>query len=427
MNKVYLALDDAEDISNLVKDLRKNVEIHHLKNEDEIRNVLHQEFLLLITSRDMVEIDRWPIVDGNKKAIVVIDNEKRLELKNRNYIQLCTQSEIRNKVIEILLSTNKIIPNTKAQDNIVEKKEVLLKQGKEEANKFKPVNIAHYPSNIIDELKFLGSGSRSEEKIIGVWSPHSAGTTTFVISFALFMRKIMNRVGVVEIPDVLTSLQERLSKYGSKPENWCSYYEAYTKKNEVSGQFKWEFRGVLWYPKGPVKPWDYDEKYIASLLLKARKHNNLVLLDIPTHLNANEFAHFALKQIDELWILMDEREFNEKKFKGAIKNNIEKSLGKKPKLIFVGEGKLGQKQRRGEKVAENLEIPLLVKLPYMDRQIRDHIAYENFPPLDNPRIKRAYEGVFLGLANYLIGDPKEVKQRYSQINPTFKLKRFFYR
>jgi hypothetical protein len=420
MKRVYLAVDNVEDIVSTIQDLTGNVEIIHLKNVEDIRNVKDQEFRLLITSRDMIEIDKWPLVPSNKKDILVIDNEKKLDIKNRTYIQVCNQSEVKNKVIEILLSNNKIVPNTTTQDNIVEKKEVLLKQEQEEANKFKAVNMENYPMSIIDELKFLRSGSRSEEKIIGVWSPHSAGTTTFVISFALFMRKLMNRVGVVEIPHNPTALYDRLSRYGSLPENWCSYYESFTKGIEALGQFKWEYRGILWYPAGPVKPWEHNEQFIASLLLKAKQHNNLVFLDIPSQLNY--YAQFALKQVDELWVLMDEREFNEKKFKSFLNNKMAKQTGNLPKLIYVGEGKVSQKQQRGEKVAENLEIPLLGKLPYLDRQIRDHIAYEDFPPLDNPIIKRAYENVFLDLAIYLLGDPKEVIHRYSRTNPAYKYK-----
>lgn len=449
---------EAKALAKIISNIDNKLKVIILDSLANVDLILKKDFRLLLVSSEFVDIEKWPLSLTETKDIFVIDKSRTMDKKGRNYIQLCTIGEIHG-LLKMLLLQN---PTYSNHFSIEESKEmrkkssvsnetltVNVKKHQRDSNnpgsKSSPLTNKHVDFiNSIEiprEIELLKSGvyslgARNEDKIIGIWSPNSAGTTTLVISLALYLRKIIDRIGVIELPSPRATHEKILSKYGSKPENWASFYETYKLLSEKKHQFKWEYGGVLWYPCGSKDDvWGMDEdeegnedlyrpEYIGgcyeTLLYNARKHNNLVFVDIPSILNRYNRG-IIYCELDELWVVSDEKNIKEKDYREFLTSLKEEGVNSK--LIFVGDSPVARRKGRAEKAAHDFGIPLLASLPYLEREIRNNISYERVPPIENPKIRKALNPVFFDLAVSLTGDKERVLSRVSRSNIDFLLKR----
>jgi hypothetical protein len=460
MNNVYLMSREAKALEQIISNLDFRVTVVILDSLLNIEFILTQDFRLLLVSSEFVDIEKWPMSLREKKNVVVVDNSKSMDKKGRGYIKLCSMVELRGLLLEVFEKDHTYSENPEAREgNNIPKNEIASKK-KSLTNEEKCNHSCDSTTSIINtvpkdnvdfitdieiprDFKILSSGvysmgARNEDKTIGIWSPNSAGTTTFVVSFALFLSKIIERIGVIELPTARATHEKLLSNYGSKPDKWASFYEFYSLTSEKRQDFKWEYGGVLWYPdKSKDDVWrmeedeDKDEffmnnpqyiwSYYESLFYNAREHNNLVFVDIPSTLSRYTKSVIHHK-VDELWVISDETNVNEMLYSEFL-SSLNEDAGVQSKLIFVGDSPIARQKNRAENAANDFGIPLIAKIPNLEREIRNNISYECIPPIENNKIRKALNSVFIDLAVYLTGDKERVLSRISRSNFEFVFKK----
>lgn len=474
MNKIYLAMDNtySTGLIQQINKVKKSAEVIPLTTSDSVTETIGKDFRLLAIQEEFADIEKWPKeIERFKEVFILTKEDSSISAGGRTYIKISSNmKDFVENIKENLLSNytllksqqqktesknsdqhsdersenNKETPGNETAPvnhvNPVKSEKQEMKNEKQdgqpeirerekkdkddlEPNSYPPVNMSPYPS--VDDVPreqlaldkknydFMISGNDADTSTIGVWSPSVSGTSTFIISFALYISKLLN-VGVIEMPNPRMSLYYKLTRYGSLPKDWQSYFELYKNrydKGENPDKHLWKYKNVRWFPVGPndsklIKDEEkgthhhFDSQYFDHLFEKVKAKNPFVLVDFPSVID--DHSNYVMSKIDQLWIVTDERMGVPESWRDFIHNDIPV---KKVGLIFVGERELTKRNSTAQKIATKLEIPLLASLPYLDKQLKDNI-HENIPPIQNPKIRKALEPVFHEIAAQLVGEER---------------------
>lgn len=459
MSKIYLAMDDSTEVVNLIRGGKKNAEIIHLKTKEEVTAALKEPFYIFVVEEKYVDLSSWPNkLEGTSQVFISSEENTTLKENSHSFIQIFKKPrDLINEIMDIVMSNFTIINEKSEKKKVDSTKEKPNPPAKEDshtgpmineietmapaqptaeekietdANTKKPVTLDSYPhkdvprEKIAEEQKKMElrrAGKNKDTTTIGIWSPSGGGTTTFIISFAIYISQIIESVSVVEMPNPNRSIYAKLFRYKPHPKDWVSYFEMFKSKyskEEDPHKWNWKYNNVMWYPIGPTDTTlkinedegffhQFDDGYFNDLFENAQDNNNLVLVDFPSQLD--EHAKYVLsKKIDQLWILLDESMIEEKGWHDFI-HSESNGARFKTKLVFVGEGKLAKEQGTADKMAENLNVELLASVPYLDREIRNNIYYEKTPPNQNRILKKALEPVYYEIAKHLLGEEKATR------------------
>lgn len=255
--------------------------------------------------------------------------------------------------------------------------------------------------------KALGIGKAMDlvsfktKKTIGMWAPLSAGVTTFLIDFAIYLQEQQGiPVSVVELPKKNQHHFKILSRYKSKPTTWKSLIENLQTSDTPNHLSLWMYRGVRWFPLGES---DLDEKYkrdkrFTDDFFLAVKRTEIVLVDLPTG-DMDAATLDSLSHLDEIWIFGDndfDRQYEHKVF---IHNKLIKEHQLHVKLIH---SRTTQKSRPQE-VAKKLGLPLLCTVPNLFDLAGDN-KYESKPLIDNSEAYKKLTPPFRLAAKSLLGE-----------------------
>lgn len=156
-------------------------------------------------------------------------------------------------------------------------------------------------------LQKLSSGPKMDKyKTIGVWSPlHAVGVTSFAINFSLFLSENKVHTAVLESLTSNYMLKDWLKRYTPLPEKWASL-ATNLHADEPVGDNEWLYRGVKFYPLS-----ENDVKHVWNANSFVAYHRmteiyDVTLIDMPTG-EMDVFTKEALKYMDELWIVVDNR------------------------------------------------------------------------------------------------------------------------
>jgi len=461
---------NSQKIVGRIKKVKRNAEFTYLKTKEEVTQSLNEDYRILVASEEYVDIARWPeTFQGSKEAFILTKQGSRLLQITKPYLTVSADSSvITSKIMDNLMANLDVIKENSAahqkpskaneqvnehkEENKVQSSEEEQSKGKEEkdnqqdkqannsnsnlieedANTKKPVPMEHYPNKYVpveqlredqDDFETFRNGKRPDSTTtIGIWSPCGGGTTTFTISFAIYMSQIADTIAVVEMPNPKRSLYGKLFRYQPHPKDWISFFEATKTKSEHKDRnpdvWHWLYNNIMWYPIGPydsrlVSTKDegtfhqFNDKYFNNLFMNAQGWNDFVFVDFPSELD--EHAKYVLsRKIDQLWIILDERTIEEKGWHDFIHSD-HNGARFKTKLIFNGEGKLARHNGTAKKMAEQLNIDLLAAIPYADREIRNNIYYQKYPPNQNRKLKRTLEPVYYQIAKQLVGEDRASK------------------
>lgn len=211
-----------------------------------------------------------------------------------------------------------------------------------------------------------------DHKVIGVWSPlHRIGVTTFIMNFSLFLAQYSLSIGVIEGISHHLKLKSLLSRYSGNSNNqeWCSY-ASYLEDDGELDKVLWKFQDVFYFP---LEERDLKYKWDVQLLnyyMEGLKFLDLLLVDLPTGKMA-PYTTEILNHIDEIWIITNNEVMEFLEWKDYIHSTLPIH---KTRIVFNEE----IKESKPQKLAEKLEIPLLVSLPSLYYESAAN-AYEKYP------------------------------------------------
>lgn len=451
MKKIYLAIAEQESlgIKNVLEKKIPDSDVSYIQSKEEILNILQGPFYMLITPIEYIDIhDLYSLkIEGTvivldpsiSDSVVINHNLYKYSSLNNFRIALLTKGlenteEKSKKVPANLLDDNiEIKPNnndslvkstvsnieegnfkqiTTAQPSEKIQDEIKIKSNSVEVNLSKPVNFEDYPPKITKIKSKTNSKlvERTEEiikrnysygrwegnKIIGVWSPLSAnGVTTFIINFAIFLKKYALNIAVLEALTPNPDLKIKLTQYKSAPDHWVSFHEALYSTEYRPENVKWVFRGVDWLPIGANdlndKIWTSDD---ISQYLQVIKKCHVGLVDFPFG-KMEPYTRQALEHIDQLWIMVDNRHHKTSQWLNQMKETLRHI---DVKLIVNRCFSL----KKAEKIAEKFGYPLLATIPSFDEEIQKN-EYEEKPLIDKLAFRKIVTPSYEKLAAHLLG------------------------
>lgn len=415
MDKIYIAVsnDDKNKIALILKDQYK---IEYISSKSKLEPLLINEkepFILhTFYSKDILpyELNNYIFVYGDTNEDMTKYEDTFLIYKN-NLDDLLI--EIKEKVLK------------KMNDRDAPKESSLnispsLNHEQEEINPGKPVIINNdFPEESSPEVlpkEAANEDKRSllamnvyeesykhkrNNKVIGVWSPqHAVGVTTFIINFAIYMKKICSKQDfmVIEAVSLNPTIRQLLEKYKSRPNKWHSIIEVLNEESDLPfNSCGWPYKGIEWSPRSNN---DYkvklDEKMV-SLYLNTPNDFRFVFVDLPNGKMA-PYTLEALKHIDELWIMVDNNFQRLEDWRTYIQTILsDKNL--KAKLIFSKYYDFSDKIIKS--IQKSLDLPCLGSIPPMLEEIeKNHLQTSPLIEFEENFIK--LEPYYWEIAKYII-------------------------
>ncbi|MFC0476841.1 hypothetical protein ACFFHF_16685 [Robertmurraya beringensis] len=267
------------------------------------------------------------------------------------------------------------------------------------------------PSQIEKALKMgeaMDLVTFKNKKTVGLWAPLSAGVTTFLFDFAIYLQQYDAPVAVVEVPKENQHHLKILERFGSKPDNWVSFIENFHTTTEPNNRSLWMYRGVRWFPLG-VKDLTYKRnKEFTNNFFLAVKRTKFVMVDLPTG-KMDAATLDSLPHLDELWVFVDDDFDRQLEWSDFITNTL---IGKYQLPIKLIHSRSHPTKSRPKDVAEKFNLPLIGVLPSMWDLVLSN-KHEKKPLIDNLVAFRKMEPAFHQLAKELIGEELEVKYKAS--------------
>lgn len=267
------------------------------------------------------------------------------------------------------------------------------------------------PTKAHDFGRKLNGVNLSTEKTVGIWAPLTAGATTFIVDYAIFLQQHGVPISVVEIPKENPHLFKILHRFGSKPDNWISLTENLYSNDNGNNNSLWIYKGVKWFPVG-LNDFDIDrnQDLILDFFISV-KENAYVLVDLPTG-KMDDSTLNTLPYLDEIWVIADDQFDRTKEWKNFIHNTLIKEYKKPVKLIHSRTGT----HSRPKDVAELLDLELITSLPSMfDRVMANN--HERKPLIADIIAAQKLIPPFIKIARGFVG--KEFDKIY---RPTFWMK-----
>lgn len=246
--------------------------------------------------------------------------------------------------------------------------------------------------------KHILTQKKQEHRMIGVWAPlNKAGVTNFVINFSIFLASYNLNVSVLEGLSVQAKLKEWLLRYSNMPKNWVSYASAIYGNDSETKEINWEFKNVKFYPldnEDFEREWNQTE---LEIYMETQKVVDITLVDLPTG-KMTPMIEMSLQYLDELWILGDSTIPEIFTWKEYIKNKkIE--IGIPFYFIFNS----SYHPEHGNIIAKELDLPLLVHLPPLHKQIMENY-FEKQPIIEKREALEKLEPPFLQLVKHIFGE-----------------------
>lgn len=267
------------------------------------------------------------------------------------------------------------------------------------------------PTKAHDFGRKLNGVNLNTEKTVGVWAPITAGATTFIVDYAIFLQQHGVPISVVEIPKENAHLFKVLHRFGSKPDNWISLTENLYSNDNGNNNSLWIYKGVKWFPVGLN---DFDIERNQDLILDffiSVKENAYVLVDMPTG-KMDESTLNTLPYLDEIWVIADDQFDRTKEWKNFIHNTLIKEYKKPVKMIHSRTGT----HSRPKDVAELLDLELITALPSMFDKVMAN-NHERKPLIADIIAAQKLIPPFIKIARGFVG--KEFDKIY---RPTFWMK-----
>lgn len=471
MSKVYLAISEAESIklNNYLKNKNPDYEfIYIVPNNatDEILNILETPFELLITPVSYIDVNICDPLNIDGQVVILdpsVSNSKKIKEKvhafesfDKFYIEYLAKG-LENKSVQKQNTLQKDSSDTiesepsninktevtkteasaRPHENHKEKESDKIKvpvhyEESNEPNYGKPVNLVSYPPDIASMMvkdkknleektnEFLNTNYNyykfKENKVIGVWSPTPLnGVTSFIINFAIFLTKFKYNISVLEALSKTPTLKERLTQYGSLPDNWFSFFRGIYSNGYNANNQRWIFRDVDWLPidLNDLKDleWTYDA--ITSYLTLGKKQH-FSFVDLP-HGKMEPSTLHTLEHLDKLWIMVDNT--SSLTWLHEIKQ-ISTSYNLPIQLIVTK----CYSKKTAKKIANQLGFPLLTVFPSLEEEYQLYEKHHK-PLIDHFRFYKKITPAFEEIAANLLGPA------YDDFKPSLveKFKRFIAR
>lgn len=243
----------------------------------------------------------------------------------------------------------------------------------------------------------------NSNKTIGIWSPlHRMGVTQFIVNFSIFLAQFRIPVAALETPNNVQHLKHLLLQYTDIPKNWSSYATALSNESISPNSVKWLYQNVHWIPL------DYNDSNInwqEDLLfhyINNLKFFDVVLVDLPTS-EMEDYTLEIAKQLDELWILVDDSYVQLKGWKEYI-HNLQEQLNISIKLVFNKKDTYSKTKL----IEDELQIPILTEIPSVYYELQKN-NYETNPIILNHTVYKKLYGAYLELAKHILGENIEPK------------------
>ncbi|KZE68015.1 hypothetical protein AWM68_17745 [Fictibacillus phosphorivorans] len=469
MAKIYLAVSkiDKESFEGFQKNLTGpdteliSIDINKTIERSEVQETIRlHSFETIITEADFIDDDWLQSYDSGK--VIVFDPSKKLETK-KEHITLCeTIDEIRTHILTMklenpILKVNSENLTTKAERKqnkpdtaaAINSEEKTVKTNdnpeSEDANTSKPQTIDIFPKKDnkqgdktpdatkkntsdylpenADKIKhFYKENNLYNRKTIGIWSPKTIGVSTFVLNFAIYLKKFKElKIAVMEYPNNQQILKSVLTRYDSLPPDWHSFRE-FSKTNTIPVEStNWVYRRIRWLPLGENdSKMEWTEEVTKDYFNITNTHD-IVLVDIPTG-EMNELTLDSLHHLNELWILIDDSFHQHLDWKNYI-SSILKKHNVTAKLIYYREFPHSRVKKVSQSFTDDMDIEFMTALPEMSKAVSKN-NYEKFPMFDKRKVREAWEPKLDIIAEHLLGS--EYVERY-KLNIWQKLKRLLAR
>ncbi|MGS2779893.1 hypothetical protein ACVBAX_21380 [Robertmurraya sp. GLU-23] len=337
------------------------------------------------------EIEENKISENKKPEIVNID-----EAENETSV---TNDEVEPQVGQTPINMESV----EAEKTVVEEDSTEYTTEKTKASKIQESKGGKKNSSLTEKALGIGEAmdlvTYKNKKTVGLWAPLSAGVTTFLVDFAIYLQQFEAPIAVVEVPKKNQHHLKILERFGSKPDNWVSLIENFHTTTEPNNKSLWMYRGVRWFPLG-IKDLTYkrDKEFTNNYFL-AVKRTKFVMVDLPTG-EMDAATLDSLPHLDELWVFVDDDFDRQLDWKEFISNTLIDKYQLPIKLIHSRTTPL---KSRPKDVAEKFNLPLIAVLPAMwDLCVAN--KHQNKPLIDNLVAFKKLEPSFYQLAKELIGE-----------------------
>lgn len=256
-----------------------------------------------------------------------------------------------------------------------------------------------------------------QSKIIGVWSPlHRIGVTQFVFNYAIHLARTKLSISVLEIMNNQQNVKELLTRFTDIPADWISLATALTDEKGNIEKVHWNYQNVRWFPLD-----DNDNEldwssHLIHFYIKSTRAYDITLVDIPTG-KMEAYTLKAIKDLDELWIVVDDHYFDFLGWKNYIHNL--KQFEIPIYLIFNKKESFSKVQ----KLAEELELEMIAEIPALHHELGEN-NYQRKPiilfPHTYDKLIESYQKLDKHLVNHT-GNDVRMAQQPIQMN-SFKSK-----
>ncbi|MGP4074093.1 hypothetical protein ACTWQB_16430 [Piscibacillus sp. B03] len=281
------------------------------------------------------------------------------------------------------------------------------------------------------QKRILRHSFRDTNQTIGVWSPlHRMGVTTFCINFALALAEQRILTGVLELPSENHNLKIELKRIANEPHNWRSYasfihdFHTPTAEPLTDLPFEWIYQGVSWYPLGKDDThditWYYEtmQSYITNLNVL-----DVTLIDMPSG-NMDEPIKWALEQLDECWILVDDNYQSISAYRNYIHKLFQDYPHIEVKLIF---NKHFPSFSRPNELSEELDYPLLTCIHDLHEAVLKN-QYQHKPLINMPNYRQTLLDGYKPIIEHVTGSQYNTvnwieRMKSTLLSPFYKRKK----
>lgn len=478
MRKIYLAIseEDTKHISQAISSIAPGTKPVSLQTKIEVMEAIRSPFILCVANVELVDINALDtfelsgnlmILDPSGKTTInnqrvtisrapkdiemniqfsslgnliydrsgMAQSKEKLEPRSENSNQDVDKdpeqaeniqnNENRTEVVSVNEENNEhsIDNDTPLEENNTDMIKPTVEPRKEEdtdslepnSNKIKPIKNHSLTEKALGIGEAMDLVTFKNKKTVGLWAPLSAGVTTFLIDFALYLQQYDVPLAVVEVPKKNQHHLKILERLESKPDNWVSLIENFYTTSEPNHRSLWMYRGIRWFPLGINDLTFKRDKEFTNNFFFAVKRTKFVMVDLPTG-EMDAATLDSLPHLDELWLFVDDDFDRQLDWKDFIFKTL---IGKYQLPIKLIHSRSHPIKSRPKDVAEKFNLPLISVLPAMWDLVLAN-KHEKKPLIDNLIAFKKLEPSFHKLAKELIGE--ELEEKYKP-NFWFKVKR----
>lgn len=369
--------------------------------------------------------------ENQKKILANLQHQGHDTFKDNNSDSSDTENEsltisiadpypkmITDEIVKIRMEeTKKMVFENSGEDDIDNREELLLDLAPYVNQYFQLATKKEIIEQIdrrllasIDMYDYVNMNRSMKNNQIGVWSPiKGVGVTTFVMNLAFHLGNMSLPLSVMESlkeePIMYKELKRIIPNKRIIPEEWQSYVFYINKRKELTKSSLEDvestlidYKGVYWYPLGGRK--DYKESNIEDIpyYMSCSNPKEVMLVDLPNGDFKRDTLE-ALKNLKELWILLDGSTENVLAYEAYVKTLQNKFANLKISIIFVDFFPYVN-----EKVIRDaFDFPVLAKLPDLNGEIRKN-QYKQIPLMEEPEIEKILRKPFSDIGSHIYED-----------------------